>query len=538
MNRLILFLLTTLFFAGTARTNERDILLKELDQKVRDRQFYMDIKEARIDSLRNLLNPQLSDEQRYLINYEIYKEYNTYRSDSAMRYVHYNAELADKMNNPKYKDLVTINRSMLLSTTGLYLESIQNLRRINRSQLDSTLLYEYYTVAEWTYHTAGEYSNDSLYAPRYYEIEGAYRDSICSVTVPGTVDHEYYKGKSLMLDGQYAATLNIFTDLYKELEVNTRLYAIITFSIATIYRRFGNEKLYEEFLILAAISDQVCPLKENLAMQELSLYLFQNKPDDLERAYTYIQLSMEDARFYNNRLRMVQVSEKMPIIVKAFQEKSESEKMKLAYALIIITILSLATIGLLLYVYKQMQAVKRGRQELTHMNKELNELNLKLNASNHTKEEYVGLFIDLCSSYINKLDKYRENVKRKLVANQIDDLYRMVNSTRAIEMEIDDFFESFDNAFLKLFPTFIDDFNNLLLPDEKVVTKKKNTLNRDLRIFALIRLGINDSSRIASFLRYSPQTVYNNRTKVKSKAKNRETFENDVIKIGDYKPLI
>lgn len=534
MNRLVLFLLAHLFLVAAVKSNERDVLLRELDQKVRDRPYYMGLKEACIDSLRSLLNGQLSDEERYLINYEIYKEYNTYRSDPAMYYVHYNAELAVKMNDTKYKDLATINLSMLLSTTGLYHESIRNLGKIERSQLDSALLYEYYSVAEWTYHTAGEYSNDSLYAPAYYRLEGAYRDSVYSVTTPGSVEHEYYKGKTLMLDGRYAEALNIFTGLYKKLAINTRLYAIVTFSIATIYQRFGNEKMYEEFLILAAISDQVCPLKENFAMQELSLYLFQNKPGDLERAYTYIQLSMEDARFYNNRLRMVQISDKMPIIVKAYQEKSENEKMKLAIALIAITVLSLATISLLLYVYKQMQAVKKGRQDLTNMNHKLNELNLKLNASNHTKEEYVGLFIDLCSSYIDKLDKYRETVKRKMVANQIDDLYRMVNSTRAIEMEIDDFFESFDGTFLKLFPTFIDEFNDLLLPDEQIITRKKNTLNRDLRIFALIRLGINDSSRIASFLRYSPQTVYNNRTKVKNKAKNRNTFENDIVKIGDY----
>lgn len=535
MNRLILFLFTILFFAPTIKSSERSALLKELDQKIKDRQYYMDIKEARIDSLRSLLNSHISDEQRYLINYNIYKEYNTYRSDSAMNYVHYNAELAEKMNNVKYKDLATINLSMLLSTTGMYLESIQNLKKINRSELDSTLLYEYYSVTEWTYITAGEYSNDSLYAPGYYQLTDMYRDSVYSVTTPGSFDNEHYKGKILMLNGQYAAALNIFTELYKKLEVNTRLYAIITYTIATIYQRFGNEKMYEKFLILAAISDQVCALKENLAMQELSLYLFQNKPDDLERAYTYIQLSMEDARFYNNRLRMVQISEKMPIIVKAFQEKSEKEKMKVTSVLIVISILSLATIGLLLYVYKQMLAVKKGRQELKIMNNDLNQLNQKLNESNHTKEEYVGLFIDLCSSYINKLDKYRESVKHKLIANQIEDLYRMVNSTRAIEIEIDDFFESFDSAFLKLFPTFIDDFNNLLQSDDKIVTKKKNALNRDLRIFALIRLGINDSSRIASFLRYSPQTIYNNRTRVKSKAKNKATFENDIIKIGDYK---
>jgi hypothetical protein len=534
MNKLIVFLFCLLFITGTVNAGERENLLKELDATVKNRQYYMDRKEARIDSLRNLLVPDISIKQQYLIHNEIYKEYSTYRCDSAMRYVFYNKELADKMDNQPYKDLATINLSMLLSTTGMYLESIDNLKKIDRGRLDSTLLYEYYSICEWTYYTAGEYSNDSLYTPRYLKLEGVYRDSTFLVLSPETIEYDYYKGKRLMYGGQYAEALDIFTELYQKLPVDTRLYAIITFNIANMYHKFGNEAMYEKFLILAAISDQLCPLKENLAMQELALYLFRNKPKDLDRAYTYIRLSMEDARFYNNRLRMVQISEKMPIIVNAFQEKNQREKMKVTLALGVITFLSLAMIGLLLYVYKQMQAVKRGRRELRVLNKELNELNRKLNASNRTKEEYVGIFIDLCSSYIDKLDKYRETVKRKLMVNQIDDLYRMVNSTRAIEMELDDFFESFDNAFLKLFPTFIEDFNNLLLPHESIVTKKKNTLNRDLRIFALIRLGIADSSRIASFLRYSPQTVYNNRTKVKNKAKKRDTFEKDILQIGDY----
>lgn len=512
---------------------DRKESLKELDNKVRERKYYMDIKEKRIDSLRNLLVSQLPPEKRYLINNQIYNEYNTYRCDSAMRYVFYNQKLAEELNIQKYKDEVTINMSMLLSTTGLYLESIDNLRKIDRHNLDGSLIDHYYKIFEWTYYTAGEYSNDSLYTPRYHALEGVYRDSIFSILEPGSIDHTYYKGKKLMYEGQYAQALDIFTELYQKLPVNTRLYAIITFDIAEMYHKFGNEDRYEKFLILASISDQVCPLKENLAMQELSLYLFQNKPDDLERAYTYIQCSMEDARFYNNRLRMVQISEKMPIIVKSYQEKSKKENARIVFALVAITILSVITIGLLIYVYKQMVLVKKSRQQFRNLNKELNNLNRKLNESNQTKEEYVGLFIDLCSSYIDKLDRYRENVKRKLITNQHDDLFRMVNSTKAIEMELDDFFESFDSAFLKLFPTFIEDFNNLLQPGETIMPKKKG-LNRELRIFALIRLGIDDSSRIALFLRYSPQTIYNNRTRVKNKAKNRTDFEKDIMNIGHY----
>lgn len=523
------------FFAITVHAYDRNSLLKELDTKINDRHYYMDIKESRIDSLRNLQAAATSPEQLYFINNEIYKEYNTYRCDSAMHYVFLNLESAGKMNNRKYKDLATINLSMLLSTTGMYMESIDNLQKIDRQHLDSTLLREYYTISEWTYYTAGEYSNDNLYTPRYSKLEDLYRDSVFSVLTPGTIDYEYYKGKRLMYAGQYESALHIFTDLYQKLEIDTRLYAIITYTIATIYQRFGNNELYEKFLIMAAISDQVCPLKENLAMQELSLYLFQNKPDDLERAYKYIQCSMEDARFYNNRLRIVQISEKMPVIVQSYQEKSEKEKSKISFALVVITILSLVTGCLLAYVYKQMNILKKNRKKVTGLNNELKELNRKLNDSNQIKEEYVGLFINLCSSYIDKLDKYRESVKRKLVTNQLDELFKMVNSTRIIESELDDFLESFDSAFLKLFPSFIDDINNLFRPEEKIIPRSNKGLNRELRILALIRLGIDDSSRIALFLRYSPQTIYNNRTTLKRKAKNKDSFEKDVMNIGNYR---
>lgn len=512
---------------------DRSDLLNRLDKKIAQRQLYMNKKDKRIDSLRNLLIPNMTINDRYSINYQIYKEYCTYRCDSAMRYVFYNKEIANQINIQKYKDESTIALSMLLSTTGMYRESVENLNSIKRSQLDTTLLLEYYSVAEWTYYAASQYTNDSLYAPRYIYMEGLYRDSVFQMLPPQSERFNYYRGKILLHEGKLEEALDIFLATYPSMKVDTRLYAIITFDIATIYQRFGNMDKYEDFLILATISDQVTPLKENLAGQELALYLFRNKPEDLDRAYKYIQCSMEDARFYNNRLRIVQISEKLPVIVKAYQQKSESEKKKIVIALLGISLLSLSTILLLFYLYKQIKLVRNNRQELKELNRELNVLNGKLQDSNHVKEEYVGIFIDLCSSYINKLDRYREMVKRKIVAKQFDELYKIVNSTRDIETEQNDFLHNFDMSFLKLFPTFIEDFNSLLLPEEKIYPKKNEVLNRELRIFALIRLGIKDSSRIASFLRYSPQTVYNNRTKVKNKAIDRDSFEMEVASIGD-----
>lgn len=530
---IIVFLLFV-FSVSQTKADERDDLLKELDRKVEHRQYYMDIKENRIDSLRKLLHPGQSAQERYSINNKIYNEYNTYHCDSAMRYVFYNRELADSMGIQKYKDEVTIHLSMLLSTTGMFRESIDNLKGIDREGLDSSLLDEYYSISEWTYYAAGEYTNDSQYAPQYRRMELLYMDSVLSVLPENTERSAYYKGKKMVREGKLEDALVIFLELYPTLPVDTRLYAIVTFDIAHIYKRFGNMELYEQFLILAAISDQVCPLKENLAMQVLALYLYQDKPDDLDRAYRYIQCSLEDASFYNNRLRIVQISEKMPVIVKAYQQKSQKEKNWMMAALVVISILSLLTVILLFYTYKQIRLIRKNRYELKQLNGDLHVLNEQLHEANHTREEYIGLFMDLCSTYIDKLDKYRVMVKLKVTAKQFDDLYRLVNSTRTIEMELDDFFHNFDTAFLKLYPTFIHEFNELLQDGEAILPKKGELLNRELRIFALIRIGINDSSKIASFLRYSPQTIYNNRTRVRNKAKNRTDFEKDVLGIGSY----
>lgn len=531
--RIIVFLFIVLSISQS-RADERDDLLKELDRKVEQRQYYMDIKENRIDSLRKLLHPGQFAPERYSINNMIYNEYNTYHCDSAMRYVFHNRELADSMDIQKYKDEVMIHLSMLLSTTGMFRESIDNLKGIDRAKLDNSLLDDYYSVSEWTYYAAGEYTNDSLYAPQYRQMELLYMDSVLSVLPENTIRSVYYKGKKMVREGKLEEALAIFQKLYPTLPVNTRLYAIVTFDIAFIYKRFGNMDLYEQFLILAAISDLVCPLKENLAMQELAIYLYQNKPADLDRAYRYIQCSLEDARFYNNRLRIVQISEKMPVIINAYQQKSQKEKNLMMNALVVISILSLLTVLLLFYTYKQIRMIRKNRYELKQLNEDLHVLNEQLHEANHTREEYIGLFMDLCSTYIDKLDKYRVMVKLKVTAKQFDDLYRLVNSTRTIEMELDDFFRNFDTAFLKLYPTFIQDFNKLLQEGEAILPKKGELLNRELRIFALIRIGINDSSKIASFLRYSPQTIYNNRTRVRNKAKNRTDFEKDILNIGNY----
>lgn len=243
---------------------------------------------------------------------------------------------------------------------------------------------------------------------------------------------------------------------------------------------------------------------------------------------------MEDASFYNSRLRTVQVAQNMPIIIKAYQLKSEEENRNLRASLIIISILLLVLIGLLTYVYRQVQIVKKNRKELYTLNNQLNKLNNNLQSANRIREESISLFIDLSSSYLNKMDSFRETVKRKILAKQIDDLYSMSTTTESIQSVQDTFLQTFDNAFLRLYPDFLEEFNKLLSDEGKVKLKKGELLNSELRVFALIKLGIRDSSKIASFLHFSPQTIYNYRNKVKNYSiVDRNNFEKYVQEIGE-----
>ena len=174
--------------------------------------------------------------------------------------------------------------------------------------------------------------------------------------------------------------------------------------------------------------------------------------------------------------------------------------------------------------------LREQRKIVTDMNNKLKELNSELVKTNRTREEYVSLFLELCAAYIDKLNKYQDLVKRKVKAKQIDDLLKISNSKMS-DSDARQFFVNFDTAFLTLYPNFISEFNSLVREGEEIVPAKGEILNTELRIFALIRLGIKDSSRIATLLFYSPQTIYNYRTSVKNKAKNRDEFEEQVKKL-------
>lgn len=524
------FLLSALLLSAPLPLHAADKaeLTNQLESCLKQRSLYSQQKEARIDSLKQLLHPAMVAEQRFRLYNSIYEEYYTYRFDSAMLYVDRKEQVARQLSHRKYHDLSIIHRSVLLSTSGYFSESIQNLEQIDRGKLDDALLVEYYSAYEWAYSMWAEYSNDKVYAPRYYEKEMLYQDSLISVLPEGSSLHHYWKAESLYRHHRYPEAEECYLKALEGTPVNVRLYAMVTYGLALTYSKLGDWEEYEKYLMKAAISDQVCPLKENLALQELALYIFKNRSGEVATANRYLGYSMEDALFYNNRLRMLEVAKKFPSIVLSYQEQNQQKSKRLQWSLVFISILSIGLVLSLIYIYRQMQQLHKRKKILGDMNRELQQLNKALTDTNHTREEYVSLFMDLCAAYIDKLNRYQDLVKRKVKAKQTDDLLKLVNATRLSDTDAKEFFMNFDTAFLNLYPTFIKEFNALLKEGEEITPKRGEILTTELRIFALIRMGVKDSSKIATLLFYSPQTIYNHRSAVKNRAKTREEFERQV----------
>lgn len=503
-------------------------LYRMLEEVLYRKKEYSLQKEIRIDSLKHTIASCHNLDSKYSIYKKVYDEYFTYRADSAFYYLSLAEEIALKTKNHDYADECVINRSQLLATTGYFSQALELLDNINRSELNDTLLFRYFSAYEWVYSVWSEYSDDDIYSPQFRKKEIEYNDSMLSVIDHNTVDYLYWKAELSARKGDQYGAQKLYEKALVGLPFDTRMYACVACGLAFAYKRQGNLKQYEKYLILSSISDIVCPLKENLAMQELAMFLYENSESDLDKANRYLNHSMEDAMFYNNRLRMLEIARKFPPIVNSYQHKSNEKGRTLTAAVVFISILSVMLLLSLFYIYRQIIMLRLQRKAVTQMNEQLKNLNDELIKTNRTREEYVSLFLDLCASYIDKLNKYQDLVKRKVKAKQIDDLLKLANNSKMSDVDAKQFFVNFDTAFITLYPNFVSEFNKLLKDDEKIVPDKNEILNTELRIFALIRLGIKDSSRIATLLFYSPQTIYNYRSSVKNRAKNRDSFEDDV----------
>lgn len=541
--RIILFLFFTanMVFAES----NLDSLLVNLDQTILQHEIYKDRREARIRELKGKATKTAPNSiAAYQLNDSIYREYKSYMCDSAVLYLTKNIRIARNLRDQEREYKSKLLLASLHAATGMYQEAIDVLEEVRREDLPASLTRDYYACKEQVYREISGNSRDPQSIRRYEDKSFVYRDSLAMMLPEGAGKRVELQELALRADGRTDEALRINDTRLAKIPFGTPEYALTSYQRAMIYRQKKDREKEKYYLALSSLSDIQSAITDHASLWMLADLLL--KDGDIERAYHYIRFSWDETNRFRARSRSWQSADILSLIDKNYQATIEGKTRILVTYLTLISVLTLLLISAIVYIYRQMKRLAEARNhlqetneqlkvlngELYQMNDRLQSANLELSESNRIKEEYIGRFMSLCSSYIDKLDDYRRMVYKMVSSGQIGELVKVTRSSKGLEAELNALYKNFDTAFLHLFPNFVTQFNSLLLEDEQVVLKRDELLNTELRIFALIRLGINDSSQIAEFLRYSVNTIYNYRAKVKNKAcVSRDDFENLVREI-------
>lgn len=531
-----------------ADSSRADSLLLKLDQAIKERPIYMEQKELKLVELKRQLHRQIPDEERFAILGTLLDEYRSFNTDSALHMAEEREQIAIRLGNREYIDNARMNKADVLGMTGMYKEVMDLMRNIHIDRLPVDIHPYYYHIYRTVYGPMADYAVTAYEKKLYTELTDKYRDSLLLVNKDNLLIHTLIQSDQYNVRNEYDKAIRLLTDylaLQKDYEHDV---AICAYTLSESYRLKGDKEKEKEYLIVSAMADMKTAVREYISLRKLAVLLYQE--GDIERAYSYVKICMEDAAACNARLRKLEILEIFPIINDAYQQKTEKQQEQMKWALVSISLLSLFLLLAIFYVYKQMKKVAAARREVIDANKRLKELNDELHLSNaqlkeanhsiaensYLKEEYIGRYMDQCSVYLEKMDNYRRSLGKIAATGNVEELYKNIKSSKFIEGELKEFYTNFDNTFLQLFPTFVEDFNALLADDEQISLKAGERMNTELRIFALIRLGITDSVKIAQFLRYSVTTIYNYRTKVRNKAAgDRDLLEQEVMTIGKSK---
>lgn len=501
-------------------------------------------KELKIAQLKKKLSNAANFEEEFWINKMLYDESFVFNADSAMKYVDRNIQIATELKKKDWQDEWLINRSFMFAATGLLKEAGEVLEKVDSTSLSNGLKLSYYYQRSYLYSHLGQYMGDQKQVNnKYYnEFENANKHMLALVRPK---DPLYWwcvaSCNELSPEDSLFSTLeNVVLSSHH----NTRLDAMNAYGLSNMYKRIGDKEKTMIYLIYSAMADlRVCN-RDIASLQELSSLLYD--AGDIDRAYAYMNYCLKAALLYPNRVRIINISTELDKIYANYQQRDIRWLNSLQNYLYVVTFFSIILVLALIGLYRQTKKLRKSRteldsanhslnqhvvelsqmhkqlalanQELQNLNELLRSANQKLQESNDVKEEYIGYVFSICSNYISKLDEYRKNINRKLKTGQFEEARQLTDNSSLTQNELKDFYANFDAIFLRVYPDFVADLNSLLRPEEQILLKDASELNTEVRIYALVRLGINDSVKIADFLHCSPQTVYNHRLRMRNKA--------------------
>ena len=500
--------------------------LGRLDSELARMDEYVNEKEAKIITIEGLLaSDDLSPEQKYGLYGQLYQECVAYQFDKAKAILESQEAIAAELEDRSLMNSAVIEKAMLFTTAGMFLEAQELFHQLDTTTFDYQQKISWYNARQKFLHDYQEYVRTSgITVPEAVNIRG-YQDLILKNTPKDSpLNHHIYIMRLIeeqRWDEAYSENLRIIEGQNK----SSRDYAVQCYWQGFICENLEREEETIRWWIESAICDIRGAIKDNAALCSVAIKL--TDPHDTDRAFRYIRISLDDAVFYNAKLRKVQIASTFPWIEKAYRDSRDLQMKDRSRYLMVTVLVAFLLLVILTYTVRLYRKRQRSAKEIEAKNiqldaytksimaveEDLRRTNLDLVEANAAKEEYLGLFLSMCSGY---LDKLRKTLPR--------DQY---------ETELKNFYKTFDTSFLSLYPTFVEDLNALLAEDGRIVVKEGGLLNTELRIFALIKLGITQSSHIASLLRYSVNTIYNYRAQVKNAAlSDRENFEENVRKIG------
>ena len=392
------------------------------------------------------------------------------------------------------------------------------------------------------------YAKNDEIAILWHKTAVYYRDRLFELLEPDSYQYRMLKVEELLQQGENQKAATLATTILEASAPDSREASASAYQLSQIYERMGNIQMQKHFLIISALADIRSAVRDNASICALALILFNE--GEINLAFQFSRTAMNDAHFYNAKVRPWQVATILPAIEAAYQAKQQKQNNLIYIFLTAILVFAMILTVMVLVQRIQNENLDRAQQQLQaanatltsnnesllQANRKLSQLNGDIAEANAVKEEYIGLFLGVYSDYIDKMQSYQRRIHKLATHDKLSELKRELNNSKLIDEELHNFFEMFDNAFLRLYPNFVSEFNSLLEEDGRIELKKDERLNTELRIFALIRLGITDSSKIAALLRYAVNTIYNYRAKVKNKARvSREEFEEKIKKIGSFK---
>ena len=538
--RHLIVIIITLMIQPIYIKGDNNQLYKQLDAALAQRAHYVELKEKSLNEIKQGAKYVTSNEDKLKLYEQLANEYKAYEYDSAMTYVNKGLILAQKSNNIFFNKRFQLSQTRLLITRGFYAEAKEILQKIEPKEEPRDYQFLYYYTMYGLYNNWSTYCENNEFSKNYDLKKVEYLKKAIELSPKKDAFYYYLMGELYYFSNHpnNNKTIQYYKKALSMEKANSRLHAMTAFALSEVYQKANNLELMEHYLLVAAISDITSATKENVALQDIALFIYKHKTRSLNKAQEYINLSLEDAYAYNNRLRRIEISSKLQLITNAYTDDIKTTNRLLNIALLVIILLLLGVGISSLFIRKKNRLLKQKKDEISatsdkmeKLNGQLHLINDELKDTNQKRERLVKVYIDLCYKNIERNQKLRTLAVRKIKANQSKELLSLLSSSSSTEKENKEFLTEFDKAFLSLYPTFVNELNQQLTESAHILLKENGEMPPILRVCALLRLGITESSKIAGILSYSPQTVYNYRSILKNNAIDKEHFEENVLKL-------